>query len=51
MSSDSGSFKNVINKLFVYKSYVFNVYMYKQDLVLDNLQDWHAIKPNRLLSD
>ena len=32
----SGSFKNVIYKLCVYKSYVFD--MYKQDLALNNLE-------------
>ena len=34
------SFKNnVIYKLFVYKSYIFNGYTYKQDLALNSLKD------------
>ena len=34
-----GLFKNnVTNKLFIYKSYVFYIYMYKQDLALNNQQ-------------
>ena len=32
------SFKNVISKQFVYKSYIFNIFMYKQDLALNNVQ-------------
>ena len=35
----SGSFKKLINKLFVYKSYIFNEYLYKQDLALNNPQE------------
>ena len=35
---NSGLFKNVTNKLFVYRSYIFKIYMYKQDLALNNLQ-------------
>ena len=31
----SGTFKKVIYKLFIYKSYTFNIY--KQDLALNNL--------------
>ena len=40
----SGSFKNVTYKLFVYKLYIFNIYIYiyiyiyKQDLALNDLQ-------------
>ena len=34
----SGWFKNVTNKPFVYKLCIFNIYMYKQDLALNNLQ-------------
>ena len=39
------SLKNVINKLFVYKSYVF---MYKEDVSLNNLQGLicHKTEPN-----
>ena len=37
------SFKNVINKLCVYKSYL--IYMYKQDLALHNLQGLICHKP------
>ena len=43
---NSGSFKNVINKLYVYKSY-----LYKEDLALNNLQ-WlicHKTQPNQIL--
>ena len=35
----SGSFENNINhELFLYRSYIFNIYMYKQYLALDNQQ-------------
>ena len=39
----SGSLKNVIYKLFTYKSYQFKICMYQQDLALNNLQGliWH----------
>ena len=34
-----GSFRNdVIYKLFTYKSYIFSIYMYKQDLALNSPQ-------------
>ena len=33
----SGSFKNVANRLFLCKSYIFNICMYKQDLSWNNL--------------
>ena len=33
-----GSIKNVTYILFVYKSYISNIYLYKQDLVLNNQQ-------------
>ena len=35
----SGLFKNNVSyKLFIYKSYMFNIYMYKQDFPQNNLQ-------------
>ena len=34
----SGLFKNVTYKLLVYKSYIFDICMYKQDLALNNKQ-------------
>ena len=34
----SGLFKNVINRLFVYNSYISDIYVYKEDLALNNLQ-------------
>ena len=43
----SSLFKTVTNKLFVYKSYVFNMNMYKQDLAVYN-QQWlicHKTQP------
>ena len=30
------SFKIVIKKLFIYKSCIFNIYIYKHDLAIDN---------------
>ena len=42
----SGSFKNLINKMFA--KYIYLIYMYKEDLVLNNLQ-WlicHKTNPN-----
>ena len=44
---NSGSFKKVICKLFVYKSYISNIFMYKQDLALNNQQGRYAIKINQ----
>ena len=43
----SGIFKNVIDKPFVYKSNIFNMYMYKQDLASNNPQGLicHKTKP------
>ena len=35
----SRSFKNIVYKLGVYKSSIFNMLMYKQDLALNNLQE------------
>ena len=32
-----GLFKNVTNKLFIYKSYIFKIYLYKKDLALNTL--------------
>ena len=32
----SGSFKDIIYKMF--RNYISNIYMYKKDLVLNNLQ-------------
>ena len=43
-----GSFKNVIKKC-VYRSYIFNMHAYKQDLALNN-QQWlicHKNQPNQ----
>ena len=34
----SGLFKNVTYKLFVDKSYIVDIYMYEQNLALNNLQ-------------
>ena len=36
---NSNSWNNVTYKLFVYKSYVFNICMYKADLALNNRQE------------
>ena len=38
---NSGSFKNIINKLFFYESNIFTIYMNKQDLALNNKQGVH----------
>ena len=39
------SFKNnIIYKPFIYKSHIFNTYMYKQDLALDNPQKLNCHK-------
>ena len=35
----SAKFNSAINKLTTYKSYIFNTYMYKQDLALNDLQE------------
>ena len=36
----SGSFKiNVTNKLFAYKTHIYAIYMYKQDLALNDQQE------------
>ena len=43
---NSGSFKDITNKLFVYKSYILNIYV-KQDLALNYLQGLVAIKHNQ----
>ena len=48
----SGLFKNNFTyKLFIYKSYIFNMTMYKEDLALNNLQRLicHEIQPNQIL--
>ena len=38
---NSGLFENNITyNLFIYKSYLFNIYMYKQDLGFNNLQEF-----------
>ena len=44
-----GSFKIEITKC-VYKSYISNIYMYLQDLTLNNLQGLkcHKTKPNQI---
>ena len=39
----SGSFKNLIHKLWVYKSYISNIY--KQDLALNNRPRCHKTQP------
>ena len=41
----SGSFKNDINKLYVYKSYISNLYIYKPDVRLNNPQGLICHKP------
>ena len=48
----SGLFKKVYKKC-VYKSYIFNIYMYKEDLALNNLQKLicHKTKPNQITND
>ena len=35
----SALLENVNRKLFVYKSYTFNIYMFKLDLTFNNLQE------------
>ena len=47
---NSGSFKNdITNKLFTYKSYRYNAYVYKQDLTLNNPEGliFHKTQPNQ----
>ena len=44
-----GSFKNVINKM--YLQIIYLIYMYKEELVLNNLQ-WsicHKTQPNQII--
>ena len=43
---NSGSFENAINKMFT--NYIYLIYMYKEDLALDNLQVLicHRTQPN-----
>ena len=39
-----GSSKNIVDKLYVYKSYIFALDKYKQDLALNNLQGSICLK-------
>ena len=48
MYAKEWSFENITNKLFLYKTYIFDKYMYKENLALSNLQ--YAIKPNQTKS-
>ena len=42
---NSGSFKNVIYKM--YLEIIYLIYMYKMDLALKNLERLYGIKPNQ----
>ena len=42
----SGSFKNVTYEQFIYKSHLFDVYMYEQDKAKITYKSWYAIKHN-----
>ena len=41
----SGSFKNVISKMFI--EIIYLIYMYKQELAKITYNGWYAIKPNQ----
>ena len=34
----------------MFTNHIYSIYMYKEDLALNNLQGWYAIEPNQAKS-